>query len=145
MSNAKKTGTILFLLIGVAVVIHAFSTDRTPEEFRLRELSPEEHAEADKFIETLSEYARKGAAAEFARHCEDPRARKTASSWYAMRKFSSSETHLTGIHSYEAKPERCRLHLENARGEIGTAICRRANDGSWKFLSFTFVTPEENQ
>ena len=72
MSNAKKTGTILFLLIGVAVVIHAFSTDRTPEEFRLRELSPEEHAEADKFIETLSGYARKGAAAEFARHCEDP-------------------------------------------------------------------------
>ena len=115
--------------------------DVFPDNGILR-LVPESQAA---FIETLSGYARKGAAAEFARHCEDPRARKTASSWYAMRKFSSSETHLTGIHSYEAKPERCRLHLENARGEIGTAICRRANDGSWKFLSFTFVTPEENQ
>lgn len=145
MSNSKKAGAALLILIGAAMVIHAFSPAGTPEEFRLREITPEEHAEADEFIETLSGYARKGAAAEFARHCEDPRARKTASSWYAMRKFSSSESRLTRISSYEAKPERCRLHLENQRGEIGTAICRRGNDGDWKFLSFTFVTPEENQ
>lgn len=145
MATIKKTGMVLILLLGVAMVIHAFSADRTPEEFRLREITEEEHSDAWKFIGELTGYARKGAAANFARHCEDARSRKTASSWYAMRKFSSAESKLTGISSYEADPERCRLHLENTRGEIGTAICRRENDGKWKFVSFTFVTPEENE
>ena len=143
MSTIKKTGMVLILLIGVAVVIHAFSADRTPEEFRLRELTPAEHSDAERFIGELSGYARRGAAAKFAQHCENPRARKTANSWRAMRKFSSSESRLTGIHSYEAEPERYRLHLENTRGEIGTAICHREDNGKWKFISFTFVTPEE--
>ena len=60
MSNSKKAGAALLILIGAAMVIHAFSPAGTPEEFRLREITPEEHAEADEFIETLSGYARKG-------------------------------------------------------------------------------------
>ena len=104
------SGMVLILLLGVAMVIHAFSADRTPEEFRLREITEEEHSDARKFIGELTGYARKGAAANFARHCEDARNRKTASSWYTMRKFSSAESKLTGISSYEADPERCRLH-----------------------------------
>ena len=31
MATIKKTGMVLILLLGVAMVIHAFSADRTPE------------------------------------------------------------------------------------------------------------------
>ena len=44
MATIKKTGMVLILLLGVAMVIHAFSADRTPEEFRLREITEEEHS-----------------------------------------------------------------------------------------------------
>ncbi|MBS1370967.1 MAG: hypothetical protein HPZ91_13525 [Lentisphaeria bacterium] len=145
MSTAKKICIALLLLIGVVFVINAFTTDKPAEKFRLRPIPEEEFASAGRFIGRMTEFARKGAANEFARHCRDAKDKTTLLSWRNMRKFGTVESRLVRISSYEADPERCRLHLENARGEIGTAVCRRESGGEWKFLSFTYVDPEDAQ
>jgi len=145
MSMKHKTGLSLLLLLGVAFVIHAFSTGGTPPEYREREITPAEFNTAQQFAAKMADCARKNDPWKFAERCLDAKDRKAADAWREMRKFSKTPGKLTGIVSFDKEPERCRLQLKNESGRLGTLVCRREKSGALKLIAFHAVDPAETE